>query len=203
MSTSRYRSILLFGPPGVGKGTQGAKLGTLDGLVHLATGDIFRGLDRETPEGQEFVRYSTQGLLVPDELTIRIWSKHVQKMVAAGDYDPERDVLVLDGMPRTPSQAEALRDHIEPLLILCLQVPDVDEMVQRIIKRGREQGRADDGDEAVVRHRFEVYEEKTAPVIHCYDDGLVRRIDGTGTIDEVFDRVRAEVQRATEGNGVA
>jgi len=194
----RYRAILLFGPPGVGKGTQGTRLGTEDGFVHLATGDIFRSLDKDSPEGREFMQYSGQGLLVPDDLTIRIWSKHVAGLVASGRYDPQREVLVLDGMPRTPSQAEALRAHIEPLGIIHLVVPDVDEMVRRIIKRGRDSGRHDDTDESIVRRRFEEYQEKTAPVIHCYDTRLIHDVDATGTIDEVFDLVRSTVARMVE-----
>jgi len=198
MSTT-YRSLLLFGPPGVGKGTQGARLGAEAGYVHLATGDIFRSLDKQTPEGQEFLKYSTQGLLVPDELTMRIWASHVKKMIAGGQYDPERDVLVLDGMPRSLEQAKALEDHIEPLGILSLVVPDEDEMVRRILKRGEASGRPDDLDEATIRRRFDEYREKTAPVLAHYDPALVHEIDGMGTIDEVFVRVKEAADKSRAG----
>ena len=199
MSTT-YRSLLLFGPPGVGKGTQGAKLGAEPGYVHLATGDIFRSLDKQTPEGQEFVKYSTQGLLVPDELTMRIWAAHVRKMIADGAYDPASDLLVLDGMPRSLEQARDLEDHIEPLGILSLMVPDQDEMVRRILKRGESSGRSDDLDEATIRRRFEEYREKTAPVLAHYDPSLVHEIDGMGSIDEVFQRVVDAAGRARGGD---
>lgn len=187
-----YRSILLFGAPGVGKGTQGARLGAEDGYVHLATGDIFRSLDHESAEGQEFLKYSTQGLLVPDELTMRIWSKHVSGMIAAGAYDPDRDILILDGMPRSSEQATALEAHIEPMLILHITANE-DEAVARILERGKDSGRPDDADEDTIRRRFAEYREKTAPVLAHYDEGIVADIDGLGTIDEVADRVRGAV----------
>lgn len=197
--SSTYRSLLLFGPPGVGKGTQGARLGAEDGYVHLATGDIFRSLDKATPEGQEFVKYSTQGLLVPDELTMRIWAAHVKKMIAAGDFDPATDVLVLDGMPRSLDQARDIEPHIEPLGILSLIVPDEEEMVRRILKRGEGSGRADDLDENTIRRRFVEYREKTAPVLAHYDAALAHEIDGMGTIDEVFERVKEAASQARAG----
>lgn len=197
--TTTYRSLLLFGPPGVGKGTQGARLGAEAGYVHLATGDIFRSLDKETPEGQEFVKYSSQGLLVPDELTMRIWAAHVKKMIASGAFNPLTDVLVLDGMPRSIEQARDLEPHIEVLGILSLVVPDEDEMVRRIMKRGESSGRADDLDEATIRRRFVEYHEKTAPVLAHYDAALVHEIDGMGTIDEVFERVKTAADRARAG----
>ena len=191
--SDRFRCVLLFGAPGVGKGTQGRRLGREDGFLHLATGDMFRGLDRESPEGQEFVSYSTRGMLVPDELTIRIWLRHVHELIETGVYCPHEHILLLDGMPRSLAQAEALDAHIEPLCILHLIAGDLDKMVQRMINRGREEGRADDVDESIVRHRFDVYDSETKPVLAHYDPKLVSEIDAMGSIDEVFDEVCAAV----------
>ena len=89
MMSTRYPSILLFGPPGVGKGTQGQILGSIPGFFHLATGDMFRSLDKESEIGMEFTRYSSQGLLVPDFLTVRLWRQHVEQLIARELYNPE------------------------------------------------------------------------------------------------------------------
>ena len=107
MMSTRYPSILLFGPPGVGKGTQGQILGSIPGFFHLATGDMFRSLDKESEIGMEFTRYSSQGLLVPDFLTVRLWRQHVEQLIARELYNPEVDVLLLDGIPRSVPQARS------------------------------------------------------------------------------------------------
>ncbi len=185
-----YRCVLLFGAPGVGKGTQGARLGEESGLVHLATGDIFRGLDPASEAGQKFAEYSSRGDLVPNDLTIKIWKEHVESMVASGEYNPNTELLLLDGMPRSVTQTEMLDGVIDPLVIIHLVVPDVDEMVHRITDRAKEQGRHDDTNEAIIRNRFAVYEAETAPVLHHYDSSLIRDVDAIGTIDEVTERVR-------------
>ncbi|MBT5366111.1 MAG: AAA family ATPase, partial [Phycisphaerae bacterium] len=112
MSTpNRYSSILLIGPPGVGKGTQGKLIGAIPGFFHLATGDMFRSLDKESEIGLEFTRYSSQGLLVPDFLTVRLWRQHVEQLIARELYAPTTDMLILDGIPRSQPQAETMRDY--------------------------------------------------------------------------------------------
>jgi adenylate kinase len=186
---TRYPSILLFGPPGVGKGTQGQILGSVPGFFHLATGDMFRSLDKESEIGMEFIRYSSQGLLVPDSLTVRLWRQHVEQLIRRELYDPSKDVLLLDGIPRSEPQAEAMRDHIDPFMVIHLVCENLDEMVGRMKKRASEQGRPDDANESVIRKRFEVFEEQTAPVLACYDESIVANIDALGTPAEVLQRV--------------
>ncbi len=186
---TRYPSILLFGPPGVGKGTQGQILGSVPGFFHLATGDMFRSLDKESEIGMEFARYSTQGLLVPDSLTVRLWQQHVEQLISRELYDPSTDVLLLDGIPRSEPQAKAMRDHIDPFMVIHLVCENLDEMVLRMKKRASEQGRPDDADESVIRKRFEVYDEQTAPVLACYDESIIQTIDALGTPAEVLQRV--------------
>lgn len=186
---TRYPSILLFGPPGVGKGTQGQILGSVPGFFHLATGDMFRSLDRESEIGMEFARYSSQGLLVPDSLTVRLWKQHVEQLISRELYNPSKDVLLLDGIPRSEPQAEAMRDHIDPLMVINLVCENLDEMVTRMKKRATEQGRPDDANESVIRKRFDVFEEQTAPVLACYDESIVSNIDALGTPAEVMQRV--------------
>ena len=195
-----YPSILLFGPPGVGKGTQGQILGSVPGFFHLATGDMFRSLDKESEIGKEFAEYSSQGLLVPDSLTVRLWQQHVEQLIGRELYDPNTDVLLLDGIPRTEPQAEAMRDHIDPFMVIHLACENLDEMVRRMQKRATEQGRPDDADESVIRKRFEVYDEQTAPVLACYDESIVTNIDALGTPAEVLQRVLNAVVPAVTAN---
>ena len=191
--TSKYPSILLIGPPGVGKGTQGTMLGNVPGFFHLATGDMFRSLDKESEIGMEFARYSQKGLLVPDFLTVKLWRQHVDQLIERNLYDPAEDILLLDGIPRSESQAGMMNDYIDPFMIVHLLCEDIDEMVRRMQKRATEQGRMDDADENVIRKRFEVYREQTAPVLACYDDELITNIDALGTQAEVLLRILSEV----------
>ena len=149
-----YRSILLFGAPGVGKGTQGKLLGAIPGFVHMASGDIFRSLDKTSELGKKFLQYSSQGLLVPDDVTIEVWQSHAKKQVADKAYRPDADLLVLDGIPRNVAQCEALEGHLEVLQIVHLKAPDLDEMVRRMENRAVKEGRHDDAYEAVIRRRF-------------------------------------------------
>lgn len=184
-----YPSILLFGPPGVGKGTQGHILGSIPGFFHLATGDMFRSLDKESEIGMEFARYSSKGLLVPDFLTVRLWRQHVEKLTSRELYNPQIDILLLDGIPRSVPQAEAMVEYIDPILVVHLVCNDLDEMVKRMQKRASEQGRPDDVDESIILKRFEVYREQTAPVLACYDEAIVADINAVGTQAEVLLRV--------------
>jgi len=190
---SAYRCVLLFGPPGSGKGTQGSKLGELEHCVHLATGDMFRGLDKDSDLGREVAGYSSKGELVPDELTVRLWRMHVLGLIADGAYDPETDLLVLDGIPRSPGQAQAMDGDIDPVAIVHLVVTDMEAMVERMKSRAVSQGRADDADENVVRNRFKVYDDQTAPVLGHYAEERIAEIDAQQTIDEVFAATRAVI----------
>ena len=103
--SSRYRSILLFGPPGAGKGTQGKILGSVPGFFHLSVGDVFRSIDIGSPTGQQIYKYTSNGQLVPDELTVEIWKKTVDAYVALSTYKPREDLLVLDGIPTRPPKS--------------------------------------------------------------------------------------------------
>lgn len=173
-------------------------LGNVPGFFHLATGDMFRSLDKDSEIGMEFARYSQKGLLVPDFLTVKLWRQHVDQLIERNLYDPTDDILLLDGIPRSEPQAGMMNDYIDPFMIVHLVCEDIDEMVRRMQKRATEQGRMDDADENVIRKRFEVYREQTAPVIACYDDELITDIDAIGTQAEVLLRILSEaVQRVT------
>ena len=185
----RYRSVLLFGPPGVGKGTQGKLLGQIPGMFHLATGDIFRALDRESELGRQFLHYSSRGELVPDDLTLRVWQDYMEKQIAAGEFNAHRDLLLLDGIPRSRKQATMIDEHVDVLRIIYLSCPDVDEMIQRMKRRARNEGRHDDADESVIRRRFDVFEKETAPVLAHYPDELVAEVNAVGSPAEVLHRI--------------
>ena len=104
----QWRAILLFGAPGSGKGTQGKILGSIPGFCHLSCGDVFRGMDLRTKVGQAFLKYSSEGKLVPDDVTVDLWRQHMANMVTLGKFKPEIDHLVLDGIPRNVDQAKLL-----------------------------------------------------------------------------------------------
>lgn len=180
-ANGKYRAFLMFGPPGSGKGTQGKALGQLPGLVHLAMGDLFRALDRESELGKVFVHYSSQGLLVPDDFTVRLWQDHVQRMVEAGQFNPASDCFLLDGIPRNPEQVRLLEPHVEVRRLIYLECLDYEPLVQRLAKRATTEGRADDADESVIRRRLQEYEAQTAAVLNCYPPEKVARINGLQT----------------------
>lgn len=167
----------MFGGPGSGKGTQGVILGQMPNLVHLAMGDIFRGLDNESDIGKEFLSYSTQGHLVPDELTIRVFTRHVDEQVKAGEIDLNYHTLILDGIPRTVSQVELLRDVIDVKCIVHLVLKDRDALIARLLGRAKKSNRPDDVDRAVIENRIEVYERETRPVLDSYHKKLIARVN--------------------------
>ena len=181
-----YRSVLLFGAPGVGKGTQGKLLGQVPGFFHMASGDIFRSLDKQSELGKKFHHYSSQGLLVPDDVTIEVWEDYVRRRVGDETYRPDFDLLVLDGIPRNVAQCKAIEAHVEVLRVVHLEAPDIDDMVKRLKKRALKEGRIDDADESVIRRRFEVYHEETAPVLGYYDAKLLSAISAVGSPAEVL-----------------
>ncbi|HNO78902.1 MAG TPA: nucleoside monophosphate kinase [Phycisphaerae bacterium] len=177
MGSAAYRAILFFGYPGCGKGTQGAALAGMPHLVHLAMGDIFRGLDKESEIGKEFLSYATKGMLVPDELTVRLWNKFVGDKVAAGAIDPKYHILLLDGIPRTPSQVELIGGYVDVLKIVHLNMKNQKKLVERLKLRASKSGRPDDAKEEVILNRIKVYEESTRPVLECYPPDLIAHIN--------------------------
>ncbi len=193
-----YASILLFGPPGVGKGTQGAMLSSIPGFCHLGTGDMFRALDRDSDLGKEFLKYSTEGLLVPDDLTIQVWHTHVQSMIEGQLYNPDRDVLLLDGIPRSKPQALAMDQYLDVLGVVHLVCQDIDQMVERLRHRAQTQRRPDDIDETVIRRRFNVYQKETAPVLAHYDRDIICDIDAIGSPAAVLLKILNFIVPATE-----
>lgn len=177
MGSAVYRAILFFGYPGCGKGTQGAALAAMPHMVHLAMGDIFRGLDKNSELGKEFVFYAGKGMLVPDQLTVQLWNQFVGDKVAAGTIDPNYHTLLLDGIPRTPSQVELIGSYVDVLKVVHLNMTDQKKLVERLRLRASKSGRSDDAKEEVILNRIKVYEKSTLPVLECYPADLIAHIN--------------------------
>lgn len=190
MSTaSRFKTILLFGAPGAGKGTQGKILGKIPGFFHLACGDVFRSLDMSSELGRKFLEFSSRGELVPDELTIEMWRQNMHAQTVLSLYKPNVDLLILDGIPRSVGQARELQRYVEVLRVIHLVCPDRDAMVQRMKRRALKENRLDDADERVIRRRFEVYDRETAPVLGFYPPEITCEVNSMGSPAEVLQHV--------------
>ncbi len=173
----RYRTVLLFGAPGSGKGTQGKILGTIPGYHHCSCGEVFRRLSPETDLGRTFLEYSSQGRLVPDEFTIRLWRENIQAETQASSFNPVNHILVLDGIPRTRHQAEILEETLDVLAVLNLTCPDNRKLIDRMQRRALKENRLDDANLEVIQRRFKVYEQETKDLLSYYSESLVHSID--------------------------
>lgn len=187
-------NIVLFGPPGAGKGTQAAKLIEKYKLVHLSTGDILRGeLAAKSPLGLEAKKYMDKGELVPDEVVIGMIEVKLDQNAAARGF-------IFDGFPRTNAQAGALdkllgKKSTAITLMLALEV-EKQELINRLMGRGKVSGRADDQDMNVIENRISVYNRETAPVIEYYSaQGKFKSVNGMGTIDEIFGRLCSTIDK--------
>ena len=181
-------NIVLFGPPGAGKGTQAEKLISKYNLVHLSTGDIFRAnIKGKTELGTLAKSYIDAGNLVPDEVTIKMLESEVHK-------NPSSEGFIFDGFPRTTPQAESLELFLKTKgtsisVMIALNVSE-QELIKRLLLRGKDSGRADDANEEVIANRIKVYNEQTAVVADFYNaQNKFEKIDGIGSIDEIFGRL--------------
>lgn len=186
---TRYRTILFFGAPGSGKGTQGKILGKTPGFYHCACGDVFRSLDPTSALGAEFLEYSSRGQLVPDEITVRLWHESILKTVKSGKFNPDRDYLILDGIPRNVTQAELMEEHIEVRRVFHLSCPERDKLVARLKKRALRDNRLDDANEEVIRHRLATYDSESKPMLEHYSSVRRHDIDASMSPLEVLHRI--------------
>ena len=177
----KYRTFLLFGAPGSGKGTQGKILGTIPNFFHCSCGDVFRGLTIESELGKIFLDYSSRGQLVPDEPTVQLWREKIKGQQMVGRFNPERDTLILDGIPRNPAQARILSDTLDVKAVFYLSCPDFNKLVERLQRRALRENRLDDANLEVIRQRLQTYESETKPVLEHYGPSLVHTIDSTQT----------------------
>ena len=187
-------NLILFGPPGSGKGTQAEKLIACYNLLHISTGDLFRyEMGNNTELGMLAKSYMAKGELVPDSVTIGMLKNKV-------DANPQVKGYIFDGFPRTVPQADALdallRDKGEAISGLIELVVDEDEIVKRLLNRGKTSGRSDDNDESIIRNRFEVYRNETAPVAEHYKTlKRAHKIKGVGTIEDIFHQLCGQIDK--------
>ena len=186
-------NIILFGPPGSGKGTQSEKLIDRYGLIHLSTGNLLREeIVQETRLGLEAKKFMDAGQLVPDSVVIGMIRSAIQN-------NPEAGGFLFDGFPRTVAQAQALdellaENHSEINAVLALEVGE-QELIARLLNRGKTSGRSDDVNEAVIAARITEYNNKTSAVAQYYDQfGKVVRIKGEGDVEEIFDALCNEIE---------
>lgn len=187
--SQRFQTILLFGAPGAGKGTQGKILGCIPGFYHLSCGEVFRTLDMSSELGKTFLQFSSKGLLVPDDLTVKMWHQNMHARTVLADYKPRADLLVLDGIPRNVNQARLLEKHLDVLQIIHLVCPDKEQMIKRLRRRALKENRIDDAKEDVIRKRWQVYEKETFPVLEYYANEIIKEVDATGSPARVLEHI--------------
>ncbi len=181
-------NLVLFGPPGAGKGTQSEKLIQKYGLVHLSTGDILRGeINQGTSLGLEAKKLMDQGVLVPDDVVIGMISNKL-------DSNKDAKGFIFDGFPRTVAQAEALDDLLKSkstaISGMIALVADTDELEKRLLNRGKDSGRPDDANPEIIRKRIAEYNSKTAPVANYYQEqNKFTSINGIGSIEDIFSSI--------------
>jgi adenylate kinase len=185
-------NLILFGPPGSGKGTQAELLIQEYGILHISTGDLFRyEIGNNTELGLKAKEYMSKGELVPDSVTIGMLKNKVEA-------NPDAKGIIFDGFPRTIPQAQALDEYLatkdtEVTALIALNVEDK-ELVARLLNRGKSSGRPDDADENIIRNRINVYKSETSPVFNYYNDkGKSKLIDGIGSINDIFEAIAGAI----------
>ena len=175
--SKKFKAVLIFGPPGSGKGTQGKFLSGVGNHYHLSSGDLFRGLSPDSRAGKLFSSYANEGKLVPDEVTIEIWHHFVMGLIATNRFFPEKQLLLLDGIPRTKRQAEMLDPYIEVKKIILLKAKSKALLTERLKKRASIEGRFDDSDEKVLEKRLQLYEQEIFSVLSYYSEDQIASFD--------------------------
>ncbi|MFL6513788.1 MAG: adenylate kinase family protein [Chthoniobacterales bacterium] len=176
---TKYRTFLLFGAPGSGKGTQGKTLGTIPRFYHCPCGDVFRSIDTRTDVGKAFLDYSGKGQLVPDTITVELWKEAIDAAVDAHKFKPDIDILVLDGIPRNAAQAKIMEEMIDVEKVFHLSCPNRETLFSRLKKRALKDNRLDDANEQVIQRRLETYERESKPVLAHYPKDMITVVDAT------------------------
>mgnify|MGYP001174451135 FL=1 len=188
MKINSMLNIVLFGPPGAGKGTQAERIKNQYSLIHLSTGDIFRNNIKESTDlGVMAKEFMDKGELVPDEVTIKMLESEVNK-------HPKSLGFIFDGFPRTTHQAKTLDDFLSSknlsiTKMIALEVPN-DELISRLFLRGKQSGRADDQDKSIIANRIKVYENQTSVLAEYYKaQNKLATVNGVGSVDEITKRL--------------
>lgn len=195
---ARYRTFLIFGAPGSGKGTQGKILGQVPRFFYYPCGDAFRSIDTRTSLGKQFLEYSSRGELVPDELTVEFWRLRIQQCVESHEFKPDIDFLVLDGIPRNPKQAELMQEIMDVRRVFHLSCPVRQKLVARLKKRAIKDNRLDDASEKVIWHRLETYEQHSKPLLNFYPSEIIVDIDATEPPIQVLFEIVSHIVRESD-----
>ena len=175
----KYKTYLLFGAPGSGKGTQGKTLGSIPRFYHCPCGDVFRSIDTRSRVGKAFLESSSRGELVPDEVTVELWKEAITAAVDAHQFKPDIDTLVLDGIPRNVNQARIMEEMIDVEKVFHLSCPNRETLFSRLKKRALKDNRLDDANETVIQRRLDTYEDESKPVLSHYPKHCVTVVDAT------------------------
>ncbi len=173
----KFPSILLFGPPGAGKEQLGKFLTSSGSQYYLSAGEIFRSLPLGSPAGKLYYSYASKGALLPDEAMIEFLQYYVQGLIATNSYYPEAQDLLLDGIPRTLAQAVQMKEFVQVRHVIVLEISDTQELLRRIQRRARLEGRLDDIELSELQRRLAEYEEQTRQIIEFYPPHIVSRVD--------------------------
>ncbi|HAF04185.1 MAG TPA: adenylate kinase [Spartobacteria bacterium] len=194
----KYKTFLLFGAPGSGKGTQGKTLGSIPRFFHCPCGDVFRSIDTRTKVGQAFLEYSSKGQLVPDDVTVQLWRVAIEAAVDAHKFKPDIDILVLDGIPRNVNQAKIMDEMIAVEKVFHLSCPNRETLFTRLKKRALKDNRLDDANEQVIQRRLDIYESESKPVLGYYPKDCVTVVDAMQAPSKVLFDILASVNGVDE-----
>jgi len=185
----KYKSLVIFGPPGIGKGTQAKLLAENKKYFHFSTGEMFRGLQTNpkmanSEIGKKVHELISAGNFVDDKTTIQLFFKTLEEYVKEKKFNPKKQILLLDGIPRNSNQVELIQEKIDVVKLIYFFCDDENILIERLKKRAVIEGRKDDKEE-VIRKRLEIYKKDTEAVLKKYDESLVLRINGMGSIEEI------------------
>src|SRR5436190_3001094 len=195
----KYKTYILFGAPGSGKGTQGKTLGSIPRFFHCPCGDVFRSIDTRTKVGKAFLDYSSKGQLVPDDVTVELWQAAIAAAVDAHKFKPDIDILVLDGIPRNVNQAQIMEDMINVERVFHLSCPNRETLFGRLKKRALKDNRLDDANEQVIQRRLALYEAESKPVLSYYGPDRITCIDATEPPAKVLLHILESVNDGVNG----
>lgn len=206
-SNAKYRTILLFGMPGSGKGTQGAILGNIPFYVHISMGEVLRKLPKYGELGGRVVDYTSQGKMVPDDLTIKIYERYIKVLEMQELITVDRHVLILDGLPRNYAQAERLSDVLDVVQIFHLKISDRQVASERLKVRALKENRLDDINEEVIQRRLRIYDEETSNTLKFYDSSLIYEVEAARpplfVLSDIVDRLVALEDSSKAGAGLS
>ncbi|HXM74257.1 MAG TPA: nucleoside monophosphate kinase [Chthoniobacterales bacterium] len=192
----KYRTFILFGAPGSGKGTQGKTLGTIPRFFHCPCGDVFRSIDTRSKVGKAFLEYSSKGQLVPDDITVELWKEAINAAEDAHKFKPDIDILVLDGIPRNVGQAKIMEEMIDVEKVFHLACPNRETLFTRLKKRALKDNRLDDANDQVIQRRLDIYETESKPVLGYYPKDCITVVDAMQTPSKVLLDILASVNGA-------